>query len=273
MSTERKPMTLHRLRAMHAAGEKIAMLTCYDASFARLLDDAGVDVMLVGDSLGMVLQGHDSTVPVSLDEMAYHTQCVARANRFAWIVGDLPFGSYHASVDQAVRSAVRLMQSGAHMVKLEGGGWTTEIVRALVERGIPVCAHLGLTPQSVHALGGYRVQGRDGVAAGTLLAHARELCGAGASMLVLELMPSALGSEVTRSLNIPVIGIGAGASCSGQVLVLHDMLGITQGKLPRFVRNFMSDDEPAGGGVAAAVRRFVAAVKDGSFPVEAIHGY
>jgi len=270
---ERKPMTLHRLRAMHAAGEKIAMLTCYDASFARLLDDAGVDVLLVGDSLGMVLQGHDSTVPVSIDEMAYHTQCVARANRFAWIIGDLPFGSYHASVDQSVRSAVRLMQSGAHMVKLEGGGWTTEIVRALVERGIPVCAHLGLTPQSVHALGGYRVQGRDGAAAGTLLAHARELAGAGASMLVLELMPSALGGDVTRSLGIPVIGIGAGADCSGQVLVLHDMLGITQGKLPRFVRNFMNDDQAAGGGIGAAVRRFVAAVKDGSFPVEAIHGY
>ena len=277
MNTERRPMTLHRLRAMHAEGEKIAMLTCYDASFARLLDDAGVDVLLVGDSLGMVLQGHDSTVPVSIDEMAYHTQCVARANRWAWIIGDLPFGSYHASVDQAVRSAVRLMQSGAHMVKLEGGGWTAEIVRALVERGIPVCAHLGLTPQSVHALGGYRVQGRDEAAARTLRAHARELAEAGASMLVLELMPSALAGELTQTLHIPVIGIGAGAGCSGQVLVLHDMLGITRGRLPRFVRNFMSDatsdDKAASDGVEAAVRRFVAAVKDGSFPVEAIHGY
>jgi 3-methyl-2-oxobutanoate hydroxymethyltransferase len=273
MSAERKPMTLHRLRAMHAAGEKIAMLTCYDASFARLLDDAGVDVLLVGDSLGMVLQGHDSTVPVAIDEMAYHTQCVARANRFAWIVGDLPFGSYHASVDQAIRNAVRLMQSGAHMVKLEGGGWTAQVVRALVERGIPVCAHLGLTPQSVHALGGYRVQGRDEVAAKALRMHARELAEAGASMLVLELMPSSLGRELTQALSIPVIGIGAGADCSGQVLVLHDMLGITRGKLPRFVRNFMSADESAGGGIEAAVRRYVAAVKDGSFPVEAIHGY
>jgi 3-methyl-2-oxobutanoate hydroxymethyltransferase len=279
--TQRKPMTLHRLRAMHAAGEKITMLTCYDASFARLLDDAGVDVLLVGDSLGMVLQGHDSTVPVSLDEMAYHTQCVARGNRHAWIIGDLPFGSYHASVDQAVRSAVRLMQSGAHMVKLEGGGWTTEIVRALVERGIPVCAHLGLTPQSVHALGGYRVQGRDEAAAATLRAHARELADAGASMLVLELMPSALGRELTRLLTIPVIGIGAGADCSGQVLVLHDMLGITQGKLPRFVRDFMgnfvgnfaADERAASGGIAAAVRRYVEAVRDGSFPVETDHGY
>ncbi len=262
-------MTLHRLRAMHAAGEQIAMLTCYDASFARLLDEAGVDVLLVGDSLGMVLQGHDSTVPVSLDEMAYHTQCVARGNKHAWIVGDLPFGSYQASADQAMRSAARLMQSGAHMVKLEGGGWTKDTVRFLVERGIPVCAHLGLTPQSVHALGGYRVQGRDEQAAETLRLHARELAEAGASMLVLELMPSALASELTAALPIPVIGIGAGAGCSGQVLVLHDMLGITQGKLPRFVRNFMDE----GGSVEEAVRRYVAAVKDRSFPAESIHTY
>ena len=269
----RKPMTLNRLRTMHAAGEKIAMLTCYDASFARLLDEAGVDVLLVGDSLGMVLQGHASTVPTSIDEMAYHTQCVARGNRHAWIIGDLPFGSYHASADQAVRSAVRLMQSGAHMVKLEGGGWTAEIVRTLVERGIPVCAHLGLTPQSVYALGGYRVQGRDEAAAKTLRGHARELAEAGASMLVLELMPSALARDVTESLPIPVIGIGAGAGCSGQVLVLHDMLGITPGKVPRFVRNFMSDEGGAPGGIEAAVRRYVVAVKDGSFPVETIHGY
>lgn len=244
MSGEGKPMTLHRLRAMHAAGEKISMLTCYDASFARLLDEAGVDVILVGDSLGMVVQGHDSTVPVSLDEMAYHTQCVARGNRHAWIVGDLPYGTYHESTAQALRSAARLMQSGAHMVKLEGGGWTVESVRFLVERG----AHLGLTPQSVHALGGYRVQGRDEQGAQTLLRHARELAAAGASMLVVELIPTALAGELTAALPIPVIGIGAGALCSGQVLVLHDMLGLTRGKLPRFVRNFMSE----GGGVEAA---------------------
>ena len=274
MSEARKPKTLHRLRAMHADGEKIAMLTCYDASFARLLDAAGVDVLLVGDSLGMVLQGHESTVPVSLDEMTYHTQCVARGNTHAWIIGDLPFGSYHASTDQALRSAAQLMQGGAHMVKLEGGGWTADTVRLLVERGIPVCAHLGLTPQSVHALGGYRVQGRDELTAQTLRRHARELAEAGASMLVLELMPSALAGELTQALPIPVIGIGAGAACSGQVLVLHDMLGITPGKLPRFVRDFMGDlDNPAGGGVEAAVSRYVAAVKDGSFPVESIHTY
>jgi len=269
MSEPRKPITLHRLRAMHRAGEKIAMLTCYDASFARILDDAGVDVLLVGDSLGMVLQGRESTVPVSLDEMAYHTQCVARGNHHAWVIADLPFGSYHESSEQALRSAARLMQHGAHMVKLEGGGWTAALVRLMAERGIPVCAHLGLTPQSVHALGGYRVQGRDEAAAELLRRHARELADAGAAMLVLELMPSALARELATTLPIPVIGIGAGAGCSGQVLVLHDMLGITRGKLPRFVRDFISD----GGGVEAAVRRYVAAVKDGSFPDEAVHAY
>ena len=269
MSEDRVPMTLHRLRAMHAASEKIAMLTCYDASFARLLDATGVDVLLVGDSLGMVLQGHDSTVPVSLDEMAYHTQCVARGNTHMWVVSDLPFGSYHASADQALRSSVRLMQSGAHMVKLEGGGWTAETVHFLVERGIPVCGHLGLTPQSVHALGGYRVQGRDVQAAAKLGQHARELADAGASMLVLELMPSALASELTAALPIPVIGIGAGAGCSGQILVLHDMLGISAGRLPRFVRNFMTE----GASIEVALRRYVAAVKNGSFPVESIHTY
>ena len=272
----RKPMTLHQLRAMHAAGEKIAMLTCYDASFARLLDAAGVDVMLVGDSLGMVMQGHASTVPVSLDQMVYHTQCVARANSRAWVIGDLPFGSYQASVDQALRSAASLMQAGAQMVKLEGGGWTADTVRALVERGMPVCAHLGLTPQSVHALGGYRIQGRDAQAAGILLRDARELADAGAAMLVVELVPSTVTRQLSEALPIPVIGIGAGGDCAGQVLVLHDMLGITQGRLPRFVRNFMAD-APAGdaraAGVEAALRRYVAAVRDGSFPTESVHTY
>jgi 3-methyl-2-oxobutanoate hydroxymethyltransferase len=232
-------------------------------------DDAGVEVLLVGDSLGMVLQGHASTVPVSLDSMAYHTECVARGNRHAWIVSDLPFGSYQASFEQAIGSAARLMQSGAHMIKLEGGGWTADVVRRLVERGIPVCAHLGLTPQSVHALGGFRVQGRDEQAAATLRRHANELAEAGAALLVLELMPSALAAELSATLPMPVIGIGAGARCSGQVLVLHDMLGVTPGKPPRFVRNFMAE----GGSVADAIRRYVAAVKDGSFPDEALHGY
>lgn len=267
--TPRKPMTLHRLAAMHAAGEKIAMLTCYDASFARLLDDAGVDVLLIGDSLGMTLQGRDSTLPVTIDEMAYHVQCVARGNRAAWIVGDLPFASYHTGTEQALLSAAKLMQSGAHMVKLEGGGWTAPVVRHLVERGIPVCAHLGLTPQSVHALGGYRIQGRDDSGAERLLREARELAEAGAAMLVVELIPSELGQRLADSLPIPVIGIGAGPGCSGQVLVLHDMLGVTRGRLPRFVRNFMAGAES----IEAAIRAYVAAVKDSSFPDPAVHGY
>jgi len=265
----RKPLTLHRLREMHAAGEKIAMLTCYDAGFARLLDGAGVDCLLVGDSLGMVLQGQASTVPVTLQQMAYHTECVARGNRTAWIVGDLPFGSYQESREQAIRSATTLMQAGAHMVKLEGGGWTTETVRFLTERGIPVCAHLGLTPQSVHALGGYRIQGRSDEAARTLREQAIELAGAGAAMLVLELIPRGLAAEVTAALPIPVIGIGAGVGCGGQVLVLHDMLGITAGKLPRFVRNFMQDSPS----MEEAIRRYVAAVKNQSFPDDELHSY
>ncbi len=267
--TERKPVTLHRLRAMHRDGETITMLTCYDSSFARVLDAAGVDVLLVGDSLGMTLQGHTSTVPVSIDAMEYHTRCVASGNRYAWIVGDLPFGSYHESCEQALRNAARLMQAGAQMVKLEGGGWTAPVVRFLVERGIPVCAHLGLTPQSVHALGGYRIQGRDDAAAGLMLAQGRELAEAGAAMIVIELVPSDLGRILARELPIPVIGIGAGAGCSGQVLVLHDMLGITHGRKPRFVRDFMD----GAASIDDAVARYVAAVRDGSFPDESTHGY
>ncbi len=266
---ESKPVTLTRLRAMAAGGERIAMLTCYDATFARLLSDAGVEVLLVGDSLGMVLQGHASTLPVSLDAMCYHTECVARGNRRAWVVGDLPFGSYHEGPAQAMASAARLMQAGAQMVKLEGGGWTAETVRHLVERGVPVCAHLGLTPQSVHALGGWRVQGRDEAAAETLRRHARELADAGATMLVLELVPSGLASELAAALPMPVIGIGAGAGCHGQVLVLHDMLGLGSGPRPRFVRDFHAE----GGSIADAVRRYVVAVKDGSYPAEGVHTY
>ncbi len=268
-ATVRKPITLHRLREMHAASEPITMLTCYDTSFAKLLDGAGVDCLLVGDSLGMVLQGRDSTVPVTLAEMVYHTACVARGNRSAWVIGDLPFGSYHESNDQAMRSAAALMQAGAHMVKLEGGGWTAETVRFIAERGVPVCGHLGLTPQSVHALGGYRIQGRDDDSAALLKRRAAELAEAGAAMLVLELLPSALAAEVTRAMPIPVIGIGAGAACSGQVLVLHDMLGITRGKLPRFVRDFMAGSAS----IEAALRLYVAEVKARRFPDDTLHGY
>jgi len=265
----RKPVTLHRLREMHSAGQKIAMLTCYDATFARVADEAGVDCLLVGDSLGMVLQGRSSTVPVTLEHMAYHTSCVAAGNRAAWVIGDLPFGSYQEGPEQALRSAASLMQAGAHMVKLEGGGWTAETVRFLTERGIPVCAHLGLTPQSVHALGGYRIQGRDDEAAATLMRHAKELEAAGAAMLVLELMPSAVATSITQALGIPVIGIGAGPQCGGQVLVLHDMLGLAPGKPPRFVRNFME----GANGIAHALSRYVDAVKNATFPDPELHCY
>jgi 3-methyl-2-oxobutanoate hydroxymethyltransferase len=265
----RKPLTLHRLREMHAAGEKIAMLTCYDATFARVLDTAGVDSLLVGDSLGNVLQGRPTTLAVSIEEMAYHTGCVARGNRTAWIIADLPFGSYQESAETAMRNSALLMQEGAHMVKLEGGGWTAPIVRFLVERGVPVCAHLGFTPQSVHALGGYRVQGRNEAAADTLLRHAEELASAGADLLVLEMVPADVALNLTKALPIPTIGIGAGSGCSGQVLVLHDMLGLTAGKPMRFVRNFMDGSA----GIESAARKYVTDVKGGRFPDDAVHAF
>jgi 3-methyl-2-oxobutanoate hydroxymethyltransferase len=266
----RKAVTLPRLRQMHAEGEKIAMLTAYDATFGAVADICGVDCLLVGDSLGMVLQGHASTLPVTLQDMAYHVQCVARGNKTAWLIGDLPYGSYHESLEQAYRSACALMQAGAHMVKLEGGGWTTPVVEFLVARGIPVCAHLGLTPQTVHALGGYRVQGKNEEAALKLKHDAHALEDAGAAMCVLEMVPATLAAELTAKLgSMATIGIGAGLACAGQVLVLHDMLGITPMKLPRFVRNFMQD----GASVQDAIRSYVAAVKDGSFPEDAVHAY
>ena len=265
----RKPVTLHRLREMHAAGEKIAMLTCYDAAFARVLDDAGVDSLLVGDSLGMVLQGRSSTLAVSIEEMAYHTGCVARGNRTAWVIADMPFGSYQESAELAMRNATLLMQQGAHMVKIEGGGWTSPIVRFLVDRGVPVCAHLGFTPQSVHALGGYRVQGRDEAAGRVLRDHAEDLVSAGAGLLVLEMVPAALAAELTKALSIPVVGIGAGAGCSGQVLVLHDMLGMTSGEPFRFVRNFMDGNDS----IDLAVCNYVMDVKGGRFPNDATHSF
>jgi 3-methyl-2-oxobutanoate hydroxymethyltransferase len=265
----RKSVTMHRLREMHGAGEKIAMLTCYDATFAHVLDSSGVDVLLVGDSLGMVLQGHPSTLPVSIDDMAYHTASVARGNGTAWLIADMPFGSYQDSVDSAIQNAVILMQAGANMVKLEGGGWTAPVVRSLVDRGIPVCAHLGFTPQSVHALGGYRVQGRDEDAAQRLQKHAEELVDAGAAMLVIEMIPAALARDLTQRLSIPVIGIGAGVGCSGQVLVLHDMLGLSVGKTPRFVRNFLAGSA----GIESAIGQYVEDVKAGRFPDDALHAF
>jgi 3-methyl-2-oxobutanoate hydroxymethyltransferase len=269
----RKPISLPRLHEMRARGEKITMLTAYDATFAAVADAAGVECLLVGDSLGMVCQGLSSTVGVSLDTMRYHVESVARGVQrvqgTTWIIGDLPFGSYHESKEQALRSASVLMQAGAHMVKLEGGGWTTDTVRFLVERGIPVCAHLGLTPQTVHALGGYRVQGR-GDSAAQLRQHALDLQDAGASMVVLEMVPEALSTALTFELpRCHTIGIGAGNGTAGQVLVMHDMLGINLGKNPKFVRNFMTGSPS----VQAAMAAYVAAVKDGSFPVNAEHAW
>ena len=271
---QRRPISLPRLAQMRAAGEKITMLTAYDATFAAVADAAGVDCILVGDSLGMVCQGLPSTVGVSLETMAYHTASVARGlhrvQGTAWLVADLPYGSYHESPEQALRSACQLMQAGAHMVKLEGGGWTAPTVRFLVERGIPVCAHLGLTPQTVHALGGYRVQGKDDVAAAELRRHALELQAAGASMLVLEMVPAPLATSLTAELpHCHTIGIGAGNGTAGQVLVLHDMLGMNLGKMPRFVRNFMHD----AGSIKGAMQAYVQAVKDGSFPDNALHAW
>ncbi|OPZ06947.1 MAG: 3-methyl-2-oxobutanoate hydroxymethyltransferase [Alphaproteobacteria bacterium ADurb.BinA305] len=246
---DQKPVTLFELGRMRAEGRKIAMLTAYDASFAALVGRAGVDSILIGDSLGNVLQGQKSTLPVTLEQMAYHTECVARAGARPFVVTDMPFGSYHESREQAMRNAARLMAAGAQMVKLEGGEFMAETVRFLVERGVPVCAHIGLTPQAVHQLGGYRV--------------ALVLEQAGAALMVMEMVPATLAGEITASLSsMATIGIGAGAACDGQVLVLHDLLGVFPGKTARFVRNFME----GAASIEEAVARYAAAVKDGSFP-------
>jgi 3-methyl-2-oxobutanoate hydroxymethyltransferase len=256
-----KAVTAPSLLAMRAAGEKIAMLTCYDASFAALMDRCGTDVLLVGDSLGNVCQGQSSTLPVSLADVAYHTASVSRGNHMAFLIADMPFGTY-ATPESAFNHAVQLMQAGAQMVKLEGGAWLADTVRFLAERAVPVCAHLGLTPQSVHQFGGYKVQGKTVEAAEQLKADALTLQAAGASLLVLEAIPSELGKEVTKLLAIPTIGIGAGPDCSGQVLVMHDMLGVFPGRKARFVKNFMEGQSS----IEAAVRAYISAVKDGSFP-------
>lgn len=258
-----KPVTLTELARMKAEGEKIAMLTCYDASFAALCDRAGVDSILVGDSLGMVLQGQSSTLPVTMEHMVYHTECVARTARRPWIVSDMPFASYQESREQALRNAARLMAAGAHMVKVEGGAWLADTVAFLVERGIPVCAHIGLTPQSVHQLGGYRVQGRGEAGATKLRADAVALEQAGASLMVFEMVPADVAAAVTSELkSCATIGIGAGKDCDGQVLVLHDMLGVYPGKTARFVKNFMAEH----GSIQEAVAGYVQAVKAVTFP-------
>ena len=254
--------TLTALQTLHRQEEKIAMLTCYDASFAALLEAQGIDVLLVGDSLGMVLQGHETTLPVTLDDMAYHTACVARGAKLAFIVADMPFGTFQISPQDTFVHAARLMAAGAQMVKLEGGSAMVETVQFLTARGIPVCGHIGLTPQSVHQLGGYRVQGKDADAAQRLIADALALQQAGAGMIVLEAVPATLATDISAQLAIPTIGIGAGAGCSGQVLVLHDMLGIYPGKKARFVKNFMS----GASSIPDAVKHYVSEVKNGSFP-------
>lgn len=258
------PVNVSRLRAMKGNGEPIACLTAYDASLAWVIDQAGVDLVLVGDSLGMVIQGHDTTVPVTMADMVYHARCVRRGVHRAFLVVDMPFGSYSLP-EPAFANAVRLMQDGgAEMVKLEGGALQVRTVEFLAARDIPVCAHIGLTPQSIHKLGGFKVQGRDEHAAKQMLADAHALQEAGADIVLLECVPSALGQAIAAALSVPVIGIGAGPAVDGQILVLYDILGITPGRKPRFARDFLAGAESVGSALAA----FVAAVKDGSYPAE-----
>ena len=254
-------ITVNTLRKMKADGEKIAMLTAYEASFAALMDEAGIDALLVGDSLGMTVQGHSSTLPVTLADMRYHTAAVARGAKNALIVADLPFGAYQQSREQAFAAAAELMAAGAHMVKLEGGTWMADTTEFLQLRGIPVCAHIGLTPQSVHAFGGYKVQGKGDKAQALLndaVAHEK----AGAAIVLMECVPAELGKRVTQTVSCPTIGIGAGVDCDGQVLVMHDMLGIFPGKTAKFVKNFMSGQPD----IQSAVRAYVEAVKNKTFP-------
>lgn len=261
-----KPVTLPGLRDMRARGEKISMLTCYDASFAAVLDNAGVDVLLVGDSLGMVIQGNDSTLPVTHEQMMYHTKCVARgirhASKRAWLVADMVFGSFGESPEATYRQASELMKNGANMVKIEGGEWLLPTIEFLTLRGIPVFAHLGLTPQYVHQLGGYKIQARSDEARNKLVAEAKAAENAGAEMMLLELIPTPSAIAVTQALKIPTVGIGAGVDCSGQVLVLHDMLDVYPGKKARFVKNFLAGRSS----VSDAVKAFVSEVKAGTFP-------
>ena len=258
-------ISITRLKKMKQAGEKIACLTAYDASFARILDDAGVEILLVGDSLGMVIQGRETTLPVSLDEMIYHTRAVHAGSDKALLMVDMPFMA-DATPEQALHSAGRLMkEGGAQMVKLEGGARLRETVQALAAHGIPVCSHLGLLPQSVHKQGGYRVQGRDEAGALAMIGDASALEAAGADMLLLECVPATLAAEISRAVEIPVIGIGAGPDVDAQVLVLYDMLGITPGKRPSFSHDFLAD----GGDIPAAVAAYVQAVKGGRFPTAA----
>jgi 3-methyl-2-oxobutanoate hydroxymethyltransferase len=264
---DRVAVTVPALRKAKADGRKLVVLTAYDASFAAVMDAAGVDIVLVGDSLGMVVQGHDSTLPVTVADIAYHTRCVARGLRAPLLIADMPFQS-DATPERALDAATAFLQAGAAMVKIEGAGPKLEVIRFLSEREIPVCAHLGLTPQSVLRLGGYRVQGKEIAAAEKLLADARAVADAGAELLVLECVPSPLAARITEASAIATIGIGAGPDCDGQVLVLHDLLGVSQGRRPRFVKDFLAD----AGTVRGAIEAYASAVREGRFPA-AEHGY
>lgn len=259
-------VTLQTVRNMKQSHEKIVMLTAYDASFAAVLDYSGVDIILVGDSLGMVVQGHHTTVPVTMDDMIYHTQTVARAQQRCLLMGDMPFMSY-ADPMRALDNATRFLQEGgAQIVKLEGGGDLASVVDKLASNNIPVCAHLGLQPQSIHKLGSYRVQGRDAAAAEAMLNEAKAMQDAGADMLLLECVPAALAKTITEAIRIPTIGIGAGSDTDGQVLVLYDVLGISFGRPPKFAKNFLADLPPGNISITAAVNAYVNAVRQGQFP-------
>jgi len=259
-----KAITMNTLRNLKQTGEKFSVLTCYDATFSAAMARAEVEVILIGDSLGMVLQGHTSTLPVTIEDMAYHTAAVARGNQVSLLMADMPFMSY-ASLETALTNAALLMRAGAHLVKLEGGAWLAETVTQLTRGGIPVCIHLGLTPQSVNVMGGYRVQGRDDAAAQQLLDDALAVQAAGAVMLLLECVPASLAARVQQALSIPVIGIGAGLNCDGQVLVMHDMLGLHAGKPARFVKDFLVSGD---GTIEGAFKAYVQSVKSGQYPAE-----
>jgi 3-methyl-2-oxobutanoate hydroxymethyltransferase len=254
-------ITTTHLQKMKQDGQKITAITAYDATFAKLFDDEGAQVLLIGDSLGMVLQGGDDTLAVSMDEMVYHTRCVARGASKALVVADLPFMSY-ATPEQTYQNAARLMAAGARMVKMEGGDWLCDSIRHLTRNGVPVCGHLGLTPQSVHVFGGFKVQGRDEFQAQEIYRQALELQAAGIQLLVLECVPTALAERITKALRIPVIGIGAGPATDGQILVMHDAFGVTSGYVPKFTKNFLAET----GDVRAAIRLYVQQVSEGSFP-------
>ena len=260
-----RTLTPQACLSMKQKREKITMLTAYDASFAHLLSSSGVDILFIGDSLGSVIQGQETTIPVQMDDVMYHTHCVAKGNQGALLIADMPFMSYY-QIDLALANATQLMQAGAHMVKLEGGVWLQETVAQLVTCGIPVCAHLGLTPQSVYQLGGHKVQGREASQAQTMCEAALALQAAGASLLVLECVPRALASEITEMLTVPTIGIGAGPDCDGQVLVTYDMLGLTPGETLKLAKNFLAE---VGGDLQAAIAAYVGEVKSGDFPTSA----